>query len=94
MTGGGVRALRAPGGRGERKLVTRLPRVTARDTLRALQADGWVVVRIAGGHTHLGHSTKPGICTVAMHAGTIPLGTLRSIIRQAGLTVDQFRALL
>ena len=68
----------------------RLPRVTAREALRALQADGWTVVRTTGGHTHLGHPTKPGICTVAMHAGTIPSGTLRSIIRQAGLTVDQF----
>jgi hypothetical protein len=29
-----------------------------------------------------------------MHAGTIPTGTLRSIIRQAGLTVDQFINLL
>jgi len=74
--------------------MTKLPRVTARDALRALQADGWTVVRVAGSHTHLRHPTKPGICTVAMHAGTIPLGTLRSIIRQAGLTVDQFRALL
>jgi predicted RNA binding protein YcfA (HicA-like mRNA interferase family) len=31
---------------------------------------------------------------VALHSGTIPPGTLRSIIRQAGLTVDQFISLL
>jgi predicted RNA binding protein YcfA (HicA-like mRNA interferase family) len=51
-------------------------------------------VRTTGSHAHLGHPTKPGIVTVALHAGTIPLGTLRSIIRQAGLTVDQFINLL
>jgi predicted RNA binding protein YcfA (HicA-like mRNA interferase family) len=71
-----------------------MPRVTAREALRALQADGWYVVRTVGSHTHLGHPSKPGIVTVAMHAGTIPTGTLRSIIRQAGLSVDQFIDLL
>jgi predicted RNase H-like HicB family nuclease/predicted RNA binding protein YcfA (HicA-like mRNA interferase family) len=54
--------------------------------MRALQFDGWTVVRITGGHAHLSHPTKPGICTVAMHAGTILPGTLKSIIRQAGLS--------
>jgi predicted RNA binding protein YcfA (HicA-like mRNA interferase family) len=72
----------------------RLPRVTARETLRAIEANGWTVVRTTGSHTHLSHPTKPGIVTIAMHAGTIPPGTLRSIIRQAGLTVDQFIDLL
>jgi predicted RNA binding protein YcfA (HicA-like mRNA interferase family) len=72
----------------------RLPRVTARETLRAVQADGWLVVRTTGGHTHLSHPTKPGIVTIAMHSGVIPPGTLRSIIRQAGLTVGQFTNLL
>jgi len=67
----------------------RLPRVTARETLRAIQADEWLVVRTTGGHTHLSHPTKPGIVTIAMHPGTI-----RSIIRQAGLTIDQFINLL
>jgi predicted RNA binding protein YcfA (HicA-like mRNA interferase family) len=52
------------------------------------------VVRTTGGHTHLSHPTKPGIVTIAMHAGTIPSGTIRSIIRQAGLTIDQFLDLL
>jgi predicted RNA binding protein YcfA (HicA-like mRNA interferase family) len=72
----------------------KLPRVTARETLRAIQKDGWQVVRTTGGHTHLSHPTKPGIVTVAMHSGTIPPGTIRSIIRQAGLTIDQFADLL
>ena len=71
-----------------------LPRVSAREVQRAIQRDGWRVVRVTGSHTHFGHPTKPGIVTVAMHAGTIPVGTIRSIIRQAGLTVDQFIGLL
>lgn len=72
----------------------KLPRVSAREVVRAIQSDGWQIVRRRGSHAHLNHPTKPGIVTVAMHGGTIPLGTLKSIIRQAGLTVDQFIALL
>jgi predicted RNA binding protein YcfA (HicA-like mRNA interferase family) len=72
----------------------KLPRVTARDTLRAIQANGWQVVRTTGSHVHLSHESKPGIVTIAMHPGTIPLGTLRSIIRQSGLTIDEFTNLL
>jgi predicted RNA binding protein YcfA (HicA-like mRNA interferase family) len=72
----------------------RLPRVTAREALRAVEGDGWTIVRTTGSHTHLSHPKKPGIVTIAMHPGTMPPGTLRSIIRQAGLTVDQFTDLL
>ena len=71
-----------------------LPRLTAREAHRAIQRDGWRVVRVSGSHTHFGHPSKPGIVTIAMHTGTMPPGTLRSIIRQAGLTVDEFIALL
>ena len=72
----------------------KLPRITAADALRALQRDGWQVDSQSGSHIQLKHPTKPGRVTVAVDPGTIPVGTLGSIIRQAGLTADQFRALL
>lgn len=72
----------------------KLPRITARQAVRAVRADGWEIVRTSGSHVHLGHAIKPGIVTIAMHPGTMPLGTLRSIVRQAGLTVSQFISLL
>lgn len=31
---------------------------------------------------------------VAMHPGDVPIGTLASTLRQAGLTADELRALL
>lgn len=75
--------------------MARLPRVTAAEALRAVQRDGWRSARQVGSHAHLAHSVKPGVVTIAMHAGEIiPPKTLRNIIRQAGLTVDQFRDLL
>ncbi len=73
----------------------RLPRVTAADLLRALRRDGWEIDRQRGSHVQLVHSTKPGLVTVPSHAGrTIPLGTLRRILDQAGLTADELRDLL
>jgi predicted RNA binding protein YcfA (HicA-like mRNA interferase family) len=47
----------------------RLPRVTGAEVLRALQRDGWRERNQVGSHKQLVHSTKPGVVTVAMHAG-------------------------
>jgi len=38
----------------------RLPRITAAELLRALQRDGWTIVRHKGGHAQLKHPTGPG----------------------------------
>jgi predicted RNA binding protein YcfA (HicA-like mRNA interferase family) len=72
----------------------KLPKVTAREAIRALRRDGWQIAHQVGSHAHLMHSTKPGKVTVPVHGGDIRDGTLRSILKQAGLTPDQFRNLL
>ena len=73
-----------------------LPAVNGRRVIRALQRAGFVVDRIAGSHHLLVHQDDPRLLvTVPMHAGRdIKAGTLRGIIRQAGLTVEEFRDLL
>jgi predicted RNA binding protein YcfA (HicA-like mRNA interferase family) len=73
----------------------KLPRVTAREAERAILRDGWYVSGGTGSHQHFSHPTKAGRVTIARHAGQIIApGTLSSIIKQAGLTVAQFRNLL
>jgi predicted RNA binding protein YcfA (HicA-like mRNA interferase family) len=54
------------------------------------------VGRTAGSHHLLVHPEDPRrIVTVPVHgARDLKSGTLRAIIRQAGLTVEEFRALL
>jgi hypothetical protein len=48
-----------------------------------------------GSHLYLKHETKPGMVTVARHAGVIiKPKTLAAILEQAGLTTDQLRNLL
>lgn len=72
-----------------------LPTATGKATLRALAKDGWSVKRVTGSHHHLTHPIKPGLITVPVHAGrAIPPGTLANIVKQAGLTADEFRGLL
>ena len=62
-------------------------KVTVREILKQLHADGWREVegRTKGSHIQLKHPTKPGKVTVPAHGGDIPVGTLKSIKKQAGL---------
>ena len=55
------------------------------DVLRVLKADGWRKVAQKGSHIQLKHSTKPGRVTVAHPRKDVPIGTLRSIEKQARL---------
>ena len=57
-----------------------------RDAIKLIEADGWYWVRTRGDHRHFHHPTKPGIVTVPGKPGKdVHIGTLHSILRQAGL---------
>ena len=72
-----------------------LPRITGHEVVRALGKLGWVVVVQRGSHAQLKHSSRGGRVTVPLHKGeTIGPGLLRSILNQAGITVDELRSVL
>jgi predicted RNA binding protein YcfA (HicA-like mRNA interferase family) len=72
-----------------------LPRVTGREVVRALRQLGWVVVAQKGSHAQLKHPERGRRVTVPLHAGeTIGPGLLRSILAQAGISGEDFRAAL
>ncbi len=73
----------------------KLPVVSGAETVKALQRAGFVRVRQAGSHvTMRDHDTRRS-ATVPLHGGRdLPPGTLRSILRQAALSVAEFRELL
>ena len=59
-------------------------RMTSKEVIRRLWRDGWMLRNVTGSHQHFVHSTKPGVVTVPFTNRDIPIGTLRSIFRQAG----------
>jgi predicted RNA binding protein YcfA (HicA-like mRNA interferase family) len=57
-----------------------------RDVIRVLTDDGWLQVSQKGSHRQLRHPTKPGKVTVpGKMSDDLPVGTYKSILRQAGL---------
>jgi len=61
--------------------------MSSNDVIKALRADGWVLARSKGSHHHYRHPIKPGTVTVPHPKKDIPTGTLRSIARQAQISL-------
>ena len=55
------------------------------DVIAALKADAWFVVSTKGSHVQFKHAQKPGRVTVPHPKRDLPIGTLKSIERQAAL---------
>jgi predicted RNA binding protein YcfA (HicA-like mRNA interferase family) len=63
--------------------------VKVRDVIATLESDGWRLVRTRGSHRQFRHPQKSGTVTVAGKASVdVPIGTLGSIWKQAGLKKD------
>ena len=66
----------------------------AREVLRAFESMGYERDRQRGSHIVLRHREPPHRRLVIPEHRTIAKGTLRALIREAGLTVDEFLGLL
>jgi predicted RNA binding protein YcfA (HicA-like mRNA interferase family) len=66
-----------------------LPQVSGRETVRAFESFGWQVVRQRGSHIVLVKDGSIVTLSVPDHK-EVAKGTLRSLIRSAGLTVSEF----
>ncbi len=73
---------------------TRLPAVRPREVVRALERAGWEVHRQRGSHLSMKKEGSRFLVTVPMHQRDVPKGTLRGIIEDAGLSIDEFVVLL
>ncbi|HHK42385.1 MAG TPA: addiction module toxin, HicA family [Planctomycetaceae bacterium] len=71
-----------------------LPRVSGREVVKALGKVGFQFDRQRGSHIVLRQVTPPHRRLTVPDHGEVAKGTLRAIIRQAGLTVEEFRNLL
>lgn len=58
---------------------------SSREIIGALEQDGWYAVHTVGSHWQFKHPIKPGRVTVPHPRKDIPLGTVKSIEKQAGI---------
>lgn len=72
--------------------MSKLPVVSGKETIKALVKMGYYLRDRESSHIHLRHSFKQPL-TIPDHK-EIARGTLRAIIRAAGLTVEEFIRLL
>jgi predicted RNA binding protein YcfA (HicA-like mRNA interferase family) len=66
-----------------------LPQLSGRETVQAFESLGWKVVRQKGSHIILIKDGQVATLSVPDHK-EVAKGTLRSLIRSAGLTVSEF----
>jgi len=73
--------------------VNALPRVSGREVVKALRKIGYDRDRQRGSHIVLRQTAPPHRRITVPDHKEVAKGTLRAIIRQAGLTVAEFNAL-
>ena len=73
----------------------KLPAVSGKQVIAALEKEGWYVKRVRGSHHVLRHPSIPDAIPVPVHANRpIKRGTLASILRTAGISRDEFASRL
>jgi len=69
----------------------KLPRVTGEKVVKALQRKGFLLVHVKGSHHFLYHNDHDCLVTVPVHSGVVLAPkTLKSILSQAHISVDEF----
>lgn len=69
--------------------MVKIPVLRPIETLKKLGKAGFVVTRQTGSHARLIHPDGRAT-TVALHNRDLPKGTLRAILRQCKMTVEEF----
>lgn len=73
--------------------MTKLPVISGQECIKALQRAGFYIDRQRGSHITLVRDHPPGRATVPNHK-VLKRGTLRAIIRDCNMTVEEFLELL
>ena len=74
--------------------MSRLPRLTGKEIVRALAAAGFEIARVKGSHQFLRHADGR-VTVVSVHAGeVIGPGLMLNILRDCEMTPEEFEALL
>jgi predicted RNA binding protein YcfA (HicA-like mRNA interferase family) len=73
--------------------LSQIPRISGRETVKALKKLGYEFDRQRGSHIILRQNEYPFRRIVVPDHKEVAKGTLRGIIKQVGLTVDEFKDL-
>jgi predicted RNA binding protein YcfA (HicA-like mRNA interferase family) len=71
----------------------RLPVISGNEAVKAFKKAGWIQARREGSHVILFKAGIPVVLSIPDHR-EVKRGTLRSLIRKASLSVDEFASLL
>ena len=75
-------------------MMTRLPTLTARKIIKALDQAGFEVERQTGSHLILRNPVSLRTTCVPLHGKDVKRSLMKEILRQAGITEDDFRKLI
>jgi len=68
----------------------KIPSIKPRELIKKFEKLGYVIDRQKGSHVILFHPVKERRIVIPMHVKDLPRGTLIAIIKQAGLTREEF----
>ncbi len=71
--------------------MSRLPQVRPQELINALRRKGFVYVKQIGSHRILVDEKRDLQTSVPIHPGDVGRGLLKKILKQAGLSEDEFR---
>ena len=74
--------------------MSKLPSLKTREVIRVLKKCGFVEFRQKGSHLILVNETLNKMTVVPIHSKDIKRGLLHSIIKDAGLTPEEFQKML
>lgn len=61
---------------------------SSREIIKIITSDGWHEINCEGDHHQFKHPTKPGKVTITHPVKDIPIRTVKSIAKQAGLKIE------
>jgi len=65
--------------------MSKMPRYTARQLIKMLEAHGWHEVSQNGSHRKFKHKESAEIIILPVHSGDLGTGLTKKIVKQAGL---------
>jgi predicted RNA binding protein YcfA (HicA-like mRNA interferase family) len=75
-------------------MLARLPGVRPQELIRALEKGGFEFIRQKGSHVTLDNSMTERMVVVPVHPRELPRWLVKKIIKDAGLSEEEFRKLL